>query len=208
MSDTPKNSRQTAADIDRLFRSDEDLSSVSPGGYEDPSGAPKPTRGDDDAPWVKTPPFSTAPTVWVSELPIPRLLAPADYLALPTLECFQERLLQIYFELTITDAGNDMCQLSLIPEGFAQGNPYIASVVDPTMTAFVPGASARFPFTLGSRTFAPSELRTPSFVIVGGGIIRFLLTFDIAPYESFRLNIRDLTGTGATTLRALYAFSR
>ena len=78
--------------------------------------------------------------------------------------------------------------------------------VDLTVAA-VTLASARFPHELGSRTFYQAELRSPAYVAVGHA--RFILAFDVSPFESFRLNVLDLTAVDEPNLLTLLsAFSQ
>jgi hypothetical protein len=202
----PSNSRQQADDVDRLFRARD----AEPGtsiAYRTDSAETLPVRGDEEAPHLKTPPFATDPQLWVRDMALP-LADAADYAVTPGdgLDCLQQRLLQIYFELTIAEGGDEIAQLSFIPEGSAAGQWYVVGVVDLTVTAFTP-VSARFPYgNLMSRTFAPSELRSTQFA--GPGVVRFILAYDVSPFEAFRMNVRDLVGSGGNTLTMRTAFSQ
>ncbi len=203
----PSNSRTTEAELEDLFRP-QDAEPGTTAGYRSQSGEALPARGDDDAPYVKVPPFATPPQLWVRDLDVP--LAPDDDYVVtpgPGIDCLQQRLLQLYFELEIAEEGDEIAQLSFIPEGSAAGEWYVVGVVDLTVTA-VDLASARFPLgtSFGSRTFYPSELRSPAFA--GAGVVRWILAYDVSPFEAFRLNVRDLDGSGGNRLTLRYAFAQ
>lgn len=204
--DQPSNAGTTADQLDRLFKPGAG-SAGNLEGYRGDDGHPQPLRGDAEAPHVKVPPFATVPTLWVKDLEVP--LAPdEDYLVTPAIECFQQRLLQIYFDLEIVSGGDETAMLSLIPEGSAGDDFYVVGVVDLTVTAINPD-STRFPYgttSFGSRTFYPSELRSSAFA--GAGHVRFILAYDVSPFESFRLNVRDLLGSGSNLLTMKTAFAQ
>lgn len=206
-----RNQKQTAGELKSLYRNEQTDSEARLVGYQDESGAARAVPGDDETAFLKTPPFTTPPAPWLRDL----LLDPAGYLPTEILEVSQRRLLQVYIEYTIAPAGdagppNGLGMLSLIPEARIDSRFFVIGVVNLTVATVDP-PGAVFGSGFGSRNFQQSELRTVELgpVVFGSParVWRTTLTFDVAPYEAFRLNASELTGTGPNLLSLDYTFS-
>lgn len=174
------------------------------GAYEGEEGRPRPATGDEDAPFVKMPPFTEEPVLWTPGLQ----LSTSVYVQTSAVDVAMYRLLQILFELSWTGAGAspDTSQLSIIPEHLARStfSPpeawYPTAVVDPSVSYITPTG---FGDGFGSRTFAPAELRTRAFTSTTARIQRFCLQFDVTNAKAFRLNLAELVSQQVTSKVAL-----
>jgi hypothetical protein len=200
MTENTRNRDTTETDIGKMFS--ERKPADTTGYTNQESGGNEGARGDDDAPWVKEPSFTSDAVEIVHNLVVTVFGAVgAQYQALPSIQCKQARLLQVYFAYTMAVGG----RLSLIPEIGVNGVFYATTLVGSTVTAITPTGMRFGPGGFGSRALEGTELRTDAFVVAGTA--RFGLTFDVAAVELFRLNVLDLTANAGNTLQMFYALS-
>lgn len=183
------NINRTDADVSSLFR--DRRGGV---GYIDVTqGGPQGLSGDGEAPWIKTPPFPSDTKPYVDSLVIPVTAPAAPYTQLPGIECERFRFIEFYCVYVMAAGG----QLSIIPEAFDGVNWSVPVVVGSTVTPIAPTDPRFAPGGFGSRTIFPMELQTAVLI---AGTSRFAITFDVASYEAFRLNVIDLTANAGNTL--------
>jgi hypothetical protein len=203
-SNPSRNSDETRAAIDRLDRGNE-TSPAQRVGYDAGDGQSTEWPGDTDAPFVKSPPFTEEPVAWLPTTPLP---ADGTYVTTPEVDVEDWRLLQVLIELFWENANAvNTSQLSLVAEHLASSvmappeQWYVTGVVDPAVTVVaLPG----FGDGIGSRSFAPSELRTELMSVPGFfRTVRLCLQFDVANAKAFRLNLAQLIDTQTTSAVAL-----
>src|SRR5512147_3087711 len=109
--DARKNIDSTRRNVERMFR---DRKPADPTGYTNQqTGGNEGAPGDDDAPWVKEPAFTTRTVPLVEGLVVITAGAVgAEYMATPELQCQEYRLCEIYLQYTMAVGGH----LSIIPE--------------------------------------------------------------------------------------------
>lgn len=199
-----RNSDETRQALAALDRGRNDAPG-QPTAYEGEEGRPRPATGDEDAPFVKMPPFTEEPVLWTPGLQ----LSTSAYVTTSGVDVAMYRLLQVLFELSWdgTGASPDTSQLSIIPEHLARSvlSPpeawYPTGVVDPSVSYITP---AGFGDGYGSRTFAPAELRTRAFTSANAPRVqRFCLQFDVTNAKAFRLNLAELVAQQTTSKVAL-----
>ncbi len=191
------NDGSSRSEIQKLRR-DKNSDDSSVMGYEDAAGVPQAVQGDQDAPWLKTPPFpSNVQTLFNDVLP----LVPAPgYLPTGSINVKDRRLLLLWIRYTSADPDG---QMSFIPEGAKtneDGVFFPIAVVNPFLTVL--GAPL---VGFGSRTVFETELRLEP--IAGGGVRTLgALAFDVSGYEAFRFRIGELSPT-AGTVQLGYSFA-
>jgi hypothetical protein len=198
--DNRKNTDSTRHDLDVMFR---DRKPADPAGYTNQqSGGNEGAPGDDDAPWVKEPAFTTQTVPLVSELEVIISSAQgAEYQALPELQCQEYRLCEIYLEYVMAVGG----RLSVIPEvRRSDGVWHAMTLIGGTVTPLAPVGSRFAAGGFGSRPLEGTELRTD---VLAAGTARFAQTYDVAGALAFRLNVLDLTAHAGNTLSVYYALS-
>ena len=216
------NTRETRKALQQRYRDRRGASGII-SAYEDQSGFPRDTSGDEEGPWVKAPPFTEDPQRWIEPFLLPSADAGAAYVTLPPVDVKQYRFLAVYITYTIPVAGappppQGVGQLSLVPEMRSLGDAnqeawYTTSMVDLafTPTTLNPPFS---PIPFASRTFFPSELRWPAAAVGPVAVtpltMRTRLLFDVSDAEAFRLNVQELNEDSnlENTFSALYARSQ
>jgi hypothetical protein len=163
----------------------------APLGYQDASGVDRVAQGDDDGPYIKTPPFPEVPVTWTNFT-----LIKQTYTQLPLIDVQSARTIWLWIDYvnppdSVSGDGNGI--LSLLPFGFTDVNKPASSlaVIDPTLSA-VSLPDALYPGAYGSRTFYQTELRTPAPGAGLGQIMRLNVAFDIAGYNWFTVAVCDL----------------
>lgn len=198
-SENRQNVNRTEDDLSSMFR--ESRQGEAPG-YTNVEGGAEGLTGDKDAPFVKEPPFPVDALELAAGLVLPVAGGlGAEYVALPEIQCRQFRLLQIYFAYTMAVGG----RVSFIPEVNIDGAWFVDTLVGGTVTPLVPAGTRFATGGFGSRALQGVELRTDA--LVGPGVARFALTFDVTAVERFRLNAIDITANAGNTLQAFYALS-
>ena len=134
-----RNQGSTRRDIKRL-RNDSD-SNTSPMGYEDGAGVPQAVEGDEEAPFLKTPPFPTQATRWFRNVNV----FDTEWLFTDPIDVAKRRLLTVWI-LFNSDAAPGP-ELLFIPYAAHAPRPvtggtipedfYAITVVDPTLTRVV-----------------------------------------------------------------------
>ena len=192
MSARSRNTGQTRGSLNRLRDGSEGGDTMA---YHDEGAIPLAVRGDQDGPWIKGPPFTTDRDELYSNATIP--LASAGYVFTPAISVRDWRVLTLFITY-IVGAGDDNDQLSLIPE-FSMDDDgdlfYPIGVVEAAVTQ-VNLAPAVIPFEppFGSRTFYPTELRTPQ--MAAGDDLHVSLTFDVGAYNRYRFGLASLLAEG------------
>jgi hypothetical protein len=196
------NSSSNAADTRKQLRGlrrERDEGEAQVIGFEDAGGGSRAVLGDEDAPWLKTPPFTTVAERLMGRVALPP--TPGPYLAGTEIQTTNYRLLTLYldYDLTAAPAGG---QLSLVPEAFDTKEQLWrpTGLVDPTVLPVT--LSPPFGAGFGSRNFLPAELRGPAFP--GVGAFQAALQFDVSPYERFRISVLELISTATSTLLVNY----
>jgi len=194
------NQRRTQLELQQLRRN----GAVADGtviGYEDDFGVPRAWSGDEDAGYVKVPPFPSDAAPWATFTPLPNV--DEAYAFTPVLDVAKERILAVWFDYTPVVGGGP---LSVVAQAARTLNDpqdfYPIAVINPTLTTvslatpFVPGFS--------SRDFFPSELRTNSSFAA-----KAIIPFDVSPYVAFRVGVIDLAGAvpGPGALSLFYSFA-
>ena len=187
MSDA-KNQLATQRELASQFRNPTGAKQAAPGGYTDEGGMPRNVAGDEEAPFLKTPPFLTPIAPWVLAQ---ELIFGKDYTVLPEVECRAYRLISVYFAFRLT--GTDG-QLGIVPEARAEdrlGNIdwYPLGVVDSLVT---PISVAPFGNGFASRTVSPSQVQTQALTGLAGRVVKFNLMWDVTGFDSFRLLVAEL----------------
>jgi len=198
---TSKNDDDTRLSLEQI---DKSRKSSAVSGYALPGGQPQAVPGDEDAPFVKSPPFPESPVVWVP----PTALA-ATYTISSPVDVEDWRLLKVYIEMLWP--ANSNSQIAMLPEtlgpqqlgatSLSQQEWYSAGVVDPTITYLQPNG---FGNNYGARTFSQSMLVSP--VLAAGAATRaarFTLVFDVSDATQFRLQLAQLTQGQASATFAL-----
>lgn len=201
MNPLSRNTNDTRSQLEQLDRGRSN-SAEQVNGYEIGTGEPRAWPGDEDAPFVKTPPFTEEPQLW---LPATTLSTSAYGLTDP-IDVEDFRLLQVLFELQWDGVAESDCQLSILAEHLAASvlDPpeqwYVTGVVDPTVSYVNPfGIGDGY----GSRVFAPSEFRTPVFTAAALRTQRFALQFDVTNAKAFRLRYAQVVQAQAASVLAL-----
>lgn len=198
-----QNAGNTVRHLGRLRR--EDVTPTQAMGYE-ADGIASAVVGDEEAPWLKVPPFATTPQLW-GEFTFDA----AEYVALDPLIIGPVRTVTTFFKVT-GGALDDTSRLSIVAGTYlptATGQPvdldnfYTIAVIDPTPTSVTLGAPFNEPAI--SRTSMVGELRTQ--VIPNGDVLYFVLQWDVAPYQSFALYLADLSATPLLSVRAHFAYA-
>lgn len=166
-------------------------------GYEDAAGVDRSVQGDEEAPFLKTPPFPTRVTRW---LRVENLQSAASWVFTSALDVASARLLTVWFEY---DSDADDQSLLVVPQ--ARRDPdqsfYTITVIDPLITRVV--GTAPFPATetFGQRDMMATQLRIPPTPAGGVAIFsRQVVQFDVAAYSAFRLGLSTGADDGALTL--------
>jgi hypothetical protein len=169
--------------------------------YED-NGATRNVQGDEEAPWVKVPPFTESPPEpYITSEQLPSSNA---YVVLPEIDVSDSRLLTLYVDYTAASAGNDG-QLSIIPQASRDdsGDSFFSiPVIDPTLTLV---SCTGFTPQIGSRNVYPAELRTEALADTVQLVLP--LPFDVAPYSRFRFLMAELGAGTAGTITLAFARS-
>jgi hypothetical protein len=178
-------------------------------GYEDQAGVPRATGGDDEAPWLKTPPFPASVQSWFTattggtpDLPI------GDYVFTTPIDVEQRRVITVWIDFTVLAAP---ARLSLVPQVFddavgPDGAFFNTVVIDPTLTARDLSTTVLALPEAGSREFRPAEFRSP--VLPPTARWRVVIPFDVTMWSRFRLAAGVVVGVAAGGALALgYSFS-
>lgn len=169
---------------------------VSQQGYADPAGVPRAVGGDDDAPWLKTPPFPSDVTRWFSANNTDDAAFDDDYVLTEPLDVTNWRLFTLWIDFRpTTQAAGVSGLLSLVPLAARQLNKvnppatefYPIGVVDPTLTVLDLSATIFGLSVFGSRTFSPAELRTPAVPVAE--VLQATLVFDVSQYVALRFGV-------------------
>lgn len=184
-----RNREQIRRELDRLRRGSA-RNYGDPMGYIEQGGQSLVTRGDRDAPWLKSPPFPSVDTLeYFNAIVLDGLIDG------PLVEVATDRIITAWIEYTPAADAVD-AQLVLAMDGErpaeAPGEFFPVGVVDQTLAAL--GAVAQ-------RTFFQSELITP--VLAAGVPQRFVLPFDVSFFQQIRLRARELKTDGDDGLLTL-----
>lgn len=200
------NDRARARELSQLRR---DLSTgASADGYRDKEGGVSRAQpGDEDAPWVKAPPFPSDVSQWLTVDPLPV----DDYVFTTPIDVANKRVFNVWVDF-LSAAGEGVSQLSLVPQVFndfaaVDGAPIDAFwntiVLDPTITVVDLSATVLGLPEAGSRTFHPAELR--SAALAGGARWRVVVPFDVTMWSRFRLAVGAVDGAGSVILGYSFA---
>ena len=183
----------------------EDVTPTQAMGYES-GGIAAPVVGDEEGPWLKVPPFATLPQLWGDFT-----FTAAAYVPLDVLDTGQVRTVTTLFNVTGL-ALNNTSQLSIVGgtylptapgELITLANFYTIAVIDPTPTTVTLLAPFNAPAI--SRTVTNGELRTQAIPL--NDVLRFVIQWDVAPYQNFALYLRDLSATPLSKVRVHYAYA-
>lgn len=173
--------KNQADDEIRLLRKDSDQGGTV--SAYDRQGVATEVKGDDQAPFHKTPPFPTVRDPFFDE----GRLTTAEYIPGKVIDVEGVHILTLWIDFI---ANADGAQLSLIPE--ARDSPVEdfvpISVLDATVT---PMAIPDSDLTFGSRTFYPTELRS-AVLNTAGDRLRVPMSFDVGPYKQVRFSAADV----------------
>ena len=163
--------------------------------------------GDNEGPWLKVPPFTEDPKIWLPTT----TLGTTPYLALPQIDTKQFRLLTLYMTYVVDGESNG--QLSIVPEKLALDENgdlqfYETALVDASVTSRTLAAPFNQTLGSGSRNFLPSEFRWPPAATSGPVTLRTMLTFEVSDADAFRINVADVISANVNTFSALYARSQ
>jgi len=149
-----------------------------PMAYGDAAGVTREVQGDQDAPFLRAPPFPTSVANYMVET------LSAAFVDGNPFELGKQRDLLLYVSYTAAgDAGVPV--LVLVLETLGRDDVfYPAAVVDITLT----------PITgiVGARTLYASELRFPG--IAPGELARVAVPYDVGAYHTIRFRAREIDG--------------
>jgi len=182
--------------------------------YQGPAGIPQSTQGDNEAPWIKAPPFPASVQPWFTAVTGGNPNLPVrDYVFTPPIDVEQRRVLSVWVDFTATAAG-PLSGLSIVPQVFNDsagegGEFWNTVVIDPTLSVIDLSATVLAMPGVGSRVFRPAELRSPVLPLLARWQVS--IPFDVTPWGKFRLAV-GVFGTmpmdGSTgSLRLGYSFA-
>lgn len=188
----------------RRMRGDDSQAALDVG-YQN-AGVSTAVPGDDDAPFVKQPPFVSMFTAWGQRLPF----VSTEYVFLPVLDVGNVRKLTAYFEFT--GGSSDASRLSILAGAVAPGQQtadinsfFPIATITQTVTSITLGA----PFTspASSRPVMPGELRTA--IVANNITIRFCQDWDVSGFNRVTLAVLDLgySDDNGAELRTFYTLS-
>jgi hypothetical protein len=171
-------------------------------GYLDAGSVPQAVRGDEDGPWVKGPPFITNREGLYEQYES----SGTTYRFTPDVNVRDYRILTLFIDAYSCLANG---QLSLIPEFSMDDvgdNFYPIGVVEAAITQVnLPDTNIPFEPPFGSRTFYPTELRSP--VLAASDDLHTSLTFDVGSYNRYRFGVAWLSSGGADPIILSYNLS-
>jgi hypothetical protein len=170
---TAKN-RDTLRRQIRRLRVDRRTGRGQPFAYLGESEEDTEVQGDDEAPWLKNPPFVTETTIEYQH----GVELGDEFQDLPAIEVRQERTLLLWFMYMPAVTA----RLRIVLEAQRQDGTFVpTAVVDATLNPLAGLSAARDVFA--------SEIRTP---FLGGGSINMLcVPFDVSPYRVVRFRVAE-----------------
>lgn len=206
------NERDTRREIQQGRNSgDGSTESVDGMSYQGPAGIPQSVQGDNEAPWVKSPPFPASVQSWFSAVTGGTPDLPLDnYVFTSPIDVEQRRVLSVWLDFTaaapLTTSG-----LSIVPQVFNDssgegGEFWNTVVIDPTLSAIDLSATVLAMPGVGSRMFRPAELRSP--LLPFSARWQVSIPFDVTPWGKFRLAVGVYGAAGAAgDLHLGYSFA-
>lgn len=186
-------------------------------GYLDEGDVPRAVGGDEEAPWLKTPPFPSNVVAWFTGVTGGQALTPqvpdlplGNYVFTAPIDVEQRRVLNVWIDFTAQ--GDDVTSgLSLVPQVFndmvsPEGEFWNTVVIDPSLSVLDLSATVLALPGVGSRVFRPAELR--SALLAPAGRWRVVIPFDVTPWSRFRLAAGVYGAVGAAgDLKLGYSFT-